>query len=135
MGSSSDTNNYEDNVGECVSIRLDDIKSLCGDHCKMKDPARVERIINEFVRGGPKRLQLVSDFDYTITKQRTTDGTPVLSSFGILNACKSLPKSFLEQTKDLHHKYRPIEIDPHIETKEKIQCMIDWWTKTGELLV
>ncbi|XP_061399942.1 7-methylguanosine phosphate-specific 5'-nucleotidase [Musca vetustissima] len=116
-------------------IRLKDIEPLCNDNCKIKNPERLEKILNEFGRGGTDRLQLVSDFDYTITKQRKSDGSPVLSSFGILNACESLPQRFIDESKNLHNKYRPIEIDPHIPINEKIQCMIEWWTKTGELLV
>ncbi|XP_075168166.1 cytosolic 5'-nucleotidase IIIB [Haematobia irritans] len=116
-------------------IRLKDVGPLCGENCKIKDPIYVEKILNEFVKGGPDRLQFVTDFDFTITKQRMIDGSPVLSSFGILNACESLPQSFVEESRKLHHKYRPIEIDPHIPINEKIQSMIDWWTKTSELLV
>lgn len=136
MGSSAETTNQQE-APECAAniLRLSDIKPLNDANCKIKDPARVERIINEFVNGGPERLQLVSDFDFTITKQRMSDGSPVLSSFGIFNACQSLPKSFLEESQKLHQKYRPIEIDPHIPTKDKIQHMIEWWTKSGALLV
>ncbi|XP_030375374.1 7-methylguanosine phosphate-specific 5'-nucleotidase [Scaptodrosophila lebanonensis] len=114
-------------------VNWQDIVALTQSHCKMRDPSRVERIINEFVQGGPERMQLVSDFDYTITKQRTEDGGPVPSSFGIFNACKSLPVSFKEESNKLYHKYRPIEIDPHMPPEEKVQYMIEWWTKSGKL--
>lgn len=134
MGSSTELKQQEDVASDFV-VRLQDIKLLSDDHCKIKDPTHVERIINELVKGGTDRLQMVSDFDYTITKQRTPDGKQVLSSFGIFNACKSLPPRFIEESNKLYHKYRPIEIDPHIPTKDKIRHMIDWWTKTGELLV
>ncbi|XP_064537951.1 7-methylguanosine phosphate-specific 5'-nucleotidase [Drosophila montana] len=120
----------EDGLGY---VHIQDIPALNQEHCKMLDPQRVERIINEFVCGGPERMQLVSDFDYTITKQRTDDGLPVLSSFGIFNECKSLPPVFKTETDKLFHKYRPIEIDPHMPKAEKIQYMIEWWTKSGEL--
>ncbi|XP_052838361.1 7-methylguanosine phosphate-specific 5'-nucleotidase [Drosophila gunungcola] len=112
---------------------IQDIPALKQDHCRMRDPAKVERIINEFIMGGPERMQVVSDFDYTITKQRTEDGGAVPSSFGIFNACQSLPKNFKEETDKLYHKYRPIEIDPHMPIAEKVQYMIEWWTKSGEL--
>eukprot|EP00099_Drosophila_melanogaster_P020427 NP_611895.1 cytosolic 5'-nucleotidase IIIB [Drosophila melanogaster] len=114
-------------------LRLQDIPALTQDHCRMRDPAEVERIINEFVIGGPERMQIVSDFDYTITKQRTEDGGAVPSSFGIFNACQSLPENFKAETDKLYHKYRPIEIDPHMPIAEKVQYMIEWWTKSGEL--
>ncbi|XP_037952549.1 7-methylguanosine phosphate-specific 5'-nucleotidase [Teleopsis dalmanni] len=116
-------------------FRLEDLPMLCQTHCRIKDRQKVELIINEFIYGGPNRLQLVSDFDFTITKQRTNDGTPVLSSFGIFNACKSLPANFIEESKRLYKKYRPIEIDPHLPTDEKIKHMIDWWSKSSDLLI
>ncbi|XP_055920455.1 7-methylguanosine phosphate-specific 5'-nucleotidase [Eupeodes corollae] len=116
-------------------LYLKDIPKLSQSHCKMKDPKRVEKIINELILGGVDRLQVVSDFDYTITKQRTEDGSKVLSSFGILNACKSLPSSFVEESGKLYDKYRPIEIDPHIPVQEKVKYMVEWWRKTGDLLV
>lgn len=122
------------NCDATLPIRLANIPSLNQPHCKIKDPQRVERIINEFMHGGFQRLQLVSDFDYTITKQRMDDGTPVLSSFGIFNACKSLPRDFIEESKKLYHTYRPIEINPRIPLEEKVQHMIDWWTRSGSLL-
>lgn len=115
-------------------LRLEDIPILNQKNCKMKEPKRVEEILNEFTAGGVDRLQFVLDFDYTITKQRTEDGSQVLSSFGILHACKSLPKEFLEESSKLYHKYRPIEIDPHIPVHEKCQHMVQWWKKTGALL-
>lgn len=116
-------------------IRLTDIKPLCGRHCKIKDVERVERILNEFIKGGPQRVQLVSDFDYTITKQRAPDGKPVLSSFGMLNACESLPSYFVEESNKLYKKYRPIEMDPKMPAEEKVKYMIEWWTKSSDLLM
>ncbi|XP_062135582.1 7-methylguanosine phosphate-specific 5'-nucleotidase [Drosophila sulfurigaster albostrigata] len=114
-------------------LRIQDIPALNQSNCKMRDPERVEKIINEFVSGGPERMQFVSDFDYTITKQRTEDNLPVLSSFGIFNACKSLPTYFKEESDKLFHKYRPIEIDPHMPIEEKVQHMIEWWTQSAKL--
>lgn len=78
--------------------------------------------------------QVVTDFDFTLTKQKTEDGKPVLSSFGMFNKCKSLPKSFLDESKKLYEKYRPIEICPKMTQDEKRKHMIDWWVSSGDLL-
>ncbi|KAM8713191.1 hypothetical protein ACLKA7_013493 [Drosophila subpalustris] len=120
----------DDKVG---FIRIQDIPALNQSHCRMRDPQLVEKIINEFVCGGPERMQFVSDFDYTITKQRTEDNEAVLSSFGIFNTCKSLPSYYKDETDKLFRKYRPIEIDPNIPIGEKVEYMIEWWTKSAEL--
>lgn len=131
MGNNGCEQQNADNKLGYVSIK--DIPALNQSHCKMRDPMRVERIINEFICGGSERMQFVSDFDFTITKQRTDDNVAVLSSFGIFNACKSLPPYFKTESDKLFHKYRPIEIDPHMAIEEKVQYMIEWWTKSAEL--
>lgn len=115
-------------------IKISEIPVLCSVHCKIKNPENVERIINELIDGGARKLQVVSDFDFTITKQKLENGDPVLTSFGILNACKSLPPNYLKESNRLYHIYRPLEIDPSIPVAEKVQHMIDWWKQSGELL-
>ncbi|ALC41872.1 CG3362, partial [Drosophila busckii] len=126
----NDEQSVDDRTGY---VRLQDIPALNQSHCRIREPAVVENKINELINGGPERMQVVSDFDYTITKQRTDDGTAVPSSFGIFNACKSLPDNFKAETDKLYHKYRPIEIDPHMPIDEKVNYMVEWWTKSGAL--
>lgn len=108
-------------------IRLDDIDVLTRSNCKIREPERVERIINAMINGGHEQLQIVTDFDYTLTKQKTDDGKPILSSFGMFNKCKSLPKSFIVESNKLYKKYRPIEICPKISEEEKKKLMVEWW--------
>ncbi|XP_055678485.1 7-methylguanosine phosphate-specific 5'-nucleotidase isoform X1 [Lutzomyia longipalpis] len=115
-------------------IRVEDIDVLCSDSCKIKDPARVERMLKELVAGGTQRLQVVTDFDHTITKQKLENGQKVLTSFGIFDECKSLPQNFRKESRGLYEKYRPIEVDPTVPMPEKIQAMIEWWRLSNELL-
>uniref|UniRef100_A0A1L8DXY4 5'-nucleotidase n=1 Tax=Nyssomyia neivai TaxID=330878 RepID=A0A1L8DXY4_9DIPT len=115
-------------------IHVEDIDVLCSASCKIKDPARVERILRELVAGGTGRLQIVTDFDYTITKQRMDNGQKVLSSFGIFDQCKSLPQHFRKESQLLYEKYRPIEVDPTVPMPEKVEAMIEWWRLSNELL-
>lgn len=116
-------------------VKLNSIEILNRSNCKIKDTIKVERFINELISGGVKKLQIVSDFDFTITKQRHhEDGAKVLTSFGIFNECQSLPITFRKESDNLFVKYRPIEIDPKISIEKKTQFMIEWWTQTGDLL-
>lgn len=116
------------------SVQLSEIDVLARPNCKIKDPQRVERIINDIISGGKNELQVVTDFDFTLTKQITDDGKPVLSSFGMFNKCKSLPKSFLDESKKLYQKYRPLEICPKITQDEKRKHMEKWWQMSDDLL-
>lgn len=115
-------------------IKLSDIDVLSRPNCKIKNPERVEEIINNIIVGGPDQLQVVTDFDYTLTKQKSDDGKLVLSSFGMFNKCKSLPQSFITESRKLYEQYRPIEICPKIPHDEKVIHMIDWWKKSADLL-
>ncbi|XP_055625847.1 7-methylguanosine phosphate-specific 5'-nucleotidase [Toxorhynchites rutilus septentrionalis] len=115
-------------------FQLADVSVLNRDHVKIRDPDKVQHMLNELVAGGIEKLQMVTDFDYTITKQKLDNGEKILTSFGMFNECRSLPVHVLEESQKLFEKYRPIEIDPLMPLDEKIVYMIEWWTKTGELL-
>lgn len=115
-------------------IQLNDIDLLNQPHCKIRDRQRVEQIINEIVKGGANDLQVVTDFDFTLTKQIAANGKPTLSSFGMFNRCKSVPTSLRDGSKKLYEKYRPIEIDPNLSQTEKKAKMVDWWTESSELI-
>lgn len=113
-------------------IKIADIPALCSSKCKIQNPERVERLLSEMIAGGHEKLQIVSDFDFTITKQHFSDGTHMVSSFCILESCPSMPAEVVTQTRELVRKYRPIEIDAAIPIPDKINVMIEWWTKSSD---
>lgn len=51
-------------------------------HVHIKDRVRLNKLLNKIIDGGVNNLQIVFDFDRTITKQHE-DGKEFLSSFGI----------------------------------------------------
>ncbi|KAH1027824.1 hypothetical protein HUJ05_001261 [Dendroctonus ponderosae] len=95
-------------------------------HIKNKD--KLNEILNNIARGGLRKLQVVSDFDKTITKQHE-DGIPHLSSFAMFSRIRSAAEdeTYQATVKKLRQKYYPIELDPHIPVKDKIKHMEDWW--------
>lgn len=115
-------------------VHINEIPLLCQPNCKIKDVRKLETKINDFICAGLDRLQVVSDFDYTITKQRTEDGTPVLTSFNIFEACESLPPEVLKESRRQEEKYHPLEIDPKIPKEEKVKYMLEWWSEADKLL-
>lgn len=112
-------------------IKIADIPALCSTKCKIQNPERVERLLSEIIAAGHEKLQIVSDFDFTITKQHFADGTHMVSSFCILESCPSMPAEVVAKTRALSHKYRPIEIDATISIPDKLNVMIEWWTKSS----
>lgn len=62
------------------SVKLEDVDVLLKDSVRIHDRSHVEGVINSLVIGGSEKLQIISDFDRTLTKQHV-DGKPTLSSF------------------------------------------------------
>ncbi|XP_014225102.1 7-methylguanosine phosphate-specific 5'-nucleotidase-like [Trichogramma pretiosum] len=114
-------------------LTIEDIRILKSQHVHMKDECLVLQKINKIIREGSNKLQVVSDFDLTLTKQHE-NGTPILSSFGIFRKCKQLPDSYKDETRLLYEKYRPIEIDPNIPMETKISAMNEWMTISHKML-
>lgn len=115
-------------------FKLTDNLLFTSPHVRIKNMEKVEHILNELINGGIHKLQVVTDFDYTITKQHLSNGEKVLTSFGMFDNCKSLPESYKKESLRLVEKYRPIEIDPHMSISEKIDHMIEWWSQSSDLL-
>ncbi|XP_060530323.1 7-methylguanosine phosphate-specific 5'-nucleotidase [Cylas formicarius] len=112
---------------------IQDTGLLTKNTVRMKNPNHVNEILNNLIIGGIQRLQVVSDFDRTITKQHE-NGIPHLSSFAIFGRCPSGTEQFLATAQELRKKYYPIEIDPTMSLEEKIPHMEMWWKKSEEAI-
>ncbi|XP_011693801.1 PREDICTED: 7-methylguanosine phosphate-specific 5'-nucleotidase [Wasmannia auropunctata] len=114
-------------------LTIDEFPALRSKHVYIKDEAAVLETINAIRQGGVNNLQIVTDFDLTVTKQHI-DGNHVLSSFGMFRKCKQLPQRYLDEARDLYNKYRPMEIDPEMSLKQKADAMRDWMSAAQNLL-
>ncbi|XP_014223977.1 7-methylguanosine phosphate-specific 5'-nucleotidase-like [Trichogramma pretiosum] len=109
-------------------FKIDSIAdSLLSSKVHLKDEATVFEKINKIITDGPERLQVITDFDFTITKQHE-EGQPMHSSFCIFKKSKQLPSSYLEQSRVLFEKYRPIELDPRVPRELKARLLDTWMT-------
>ncbi|KAL7107905.1 hypothetical protein ACP275_06G082700 [Erythranthe tilingii] len=80
---------------------------------------------------GPSKLQVIADFDATLTKY-WIDGQRGHSSHGLLQ--QGNPEFDLKRQK-LYDYYHPLEINPTIPLDEKAKLMEEWWEKTHALLI
>lgn len=120
-----------------------EISVLSKQHVHIKDKIRINQLLNKIIDGGRTKLQVVFDFDRTLTKQHE-NGKVYQSSFGkfgkflyepcimqclpgIFRHCRSITQQFLEIEESLRSKYYPIEIDPKIPFEEKREAMEEWW--------
>uniref|UniRef100_A0A8C4TFT2 5'-nucleotidase n=1 Tax=Erpetoichthys calabaricus TaxID=27687 RepID=A0A8C4TFT2_ERPCA len=96
----------------------------------IRDRKKVEVTLECFRKGGPNRVQVISDFDMTLTRF-AYNGTRVPTC----HSKRTIFKHFFAQLKDLLNTYYPIEIDPALTVEEKLPFMVEWGTKAHNFLV
>ncbi|XP_034448878.1 cytosolic 5'-nucleotidase 3-like isoform X2 [Hippoglossus hippoglossus] len=100
----------------------------------MKDPERVQEILESMVKAGSNTVQVISDFDMTLTRF-AHNGKRCPTCHNILDNSMLITDDCKVKLKDLLNKYYPIEIDSTRSIAEKLPLMVEWWTKAHELLV
>lgn len=85
---------------------------------------------------GPESLQIISDFDMTMTKF-TVNGKRGCSSHGVIEMNESglLGEDYLAKSKALCAKYRPLEWDASLSHEEKTKFMLEWWNGAHDLMI
>eukprot|EP00903_Cladosiphon_okamuranus_P010506 g9937.t1 len=101
----------------------------------------VFRDVEEFKRkrralkaGGSDRLQIISDFDFTMTKF-WVNGRRGDSCHAVIDNSGLLAESFHERTTQLRNHYYPLEVAPDLAYEEKFDMMVEWVTKAHEAMV
>ncbi|KAJ8414349.1 hypothetical protein AAFF_G00052190 [Aldrovandia affinis] len=100
----------------------------------MRDRQRVEEIIQSLRRAGPSTLQVISDFDMTLTRF-AHNGKRCPTSHNILDNSNLISEDCKKNLKELLNTYYPIEIDSGRTVEEKLPHMVEWWTKAHDLLI
>uniref|UniRef100_A0A4W4HNR4 5'-nucleotidase n=1 Tax=Electrophorus electricus TaxID=8005 RepID=A0A4W4HNR4_ELEEL len=100
----------------------------------MKDPEHLEQILESIKDSGPNTLQVISDFDMTLTRF-AYNGKRCPTSHNVLDNSKLISKTCQAEMKNLLNTYYPIEIDSTRSIEEKLPLMVEWWTKVHNLLI
>ncbi len=104
-----------------------------GPHVKVNKPDKVEQVLARMRAGGPERLQVLADFDMTLTRVHR-DGKKLECSWGVMESSPLLPASYTERTAAVKAKYLPIEHDSSLTVQEKIPHMEAWYREANGLL-
>lgn len=98
------------------------------------NPEKFYKQKKKLKKDGAKNLQVISDFDRTITKC-FVDGKRAPSLIGLLREKNYLPSAYTKKSKELFSQYHKIEIDPKIPLNVKKGEMLNWWKKHFALLI
>lgn len=122
---------------QCVEPSRDSsrmIPELSNPSVCMKDPQRVQEVLEAMMRSGLNTLQVISDFDMTLTRF-AFKGKRCPTCHNILDNSDLISDDCKVKLKELLNTYYPIEIDSSRSVDEKLPLMVEWWTKAHELLV
>lgn len=73
-------------------------------------------------------VQVITDFDYTLTRYCDSQGDTCWTTYGVLDAAAATMSPELENIFErLKTKYQPIEYDPHMSIAEKTPHMEEWY--------
>ena len=83
---------------------------------------------------GLDHLQIVSDFDNTISSFKTNEGHKVPSTFGCFEESQGIVRVEMQQKMlAALHKYLPYELDPTLPRELKKVFMNEWNEKVSEI--
>ncbi|KAI7980194.1 Cytosolic 5'-nucleotidase 3 [Camellia lanceoleosa] len=95
------------------------------------DPELLHKKKSAIRLAGPAKLQVIADFDATLTKY-WIDGRRGQSSHGLLQQGNPV---YDVKRRELYEYYHPLEFNPTIPLDKKAKLMEEWWGKTHALLI
>nr|XP_045585014.1 cytosolic 5'-nucleotidase 3-like isoform X2 [Procambarus clarkii] len=113
---------------------LEKLGLLNADHIRIKNLSRVEELVTTITESGFSSLQVIADFDRTLTRV-WYNGKMCETCHGIMDNSSLMPAFYREEANKLLAKYYPIEIDPKMSEEEKIPHMIEWYEQIHKLIV
>ncbi|XAR64920.1 5'-nucleotidase [Bertholletia excelsa] len=114
-----------------------EMESISGGACNgapdvvVADPELLEKKKAAIRLAGPAKLQVIADFDATLTKYWIT-GRRGQSSHRLLR--QGNPEYDIKR-QELYEYYHPLEFNPTIPLDEKAKLMEEWWGKSHGLLI
>ncbi|XP_032806955.1 cytosolic 5'-nucleotidase 3-like isoform X1 [Petromyzon marinus] len=121
-------------VKDCLNPPSFKMPAFADQKVHMKDPARVQQIVDCLISGGPKKLQVITDFDMTLTRF-SNNGKRCSTCHNAIESCNLMTEEIKKQMAALKSKFYPIEINPNLSAEEKIPFMVNWWSKSHDLMV
>jgi len=104
------------------------------DNVVIANPAIWEKEKAAFVRAGAGKLQVLCDFDRTLTLN-VAYGRKASTFISVLRKRNYLSSEYARKAQALADKYYPLEKDLSLALAEKKKLMATWWRKHFQLLV
>ncbi len=98
------------------------------------NPKNFELKKKKFIALGSNSIQVVSDFDKTLTTA-VYNGTKTNTAISQMRQNNLLGEEYAKRSFVLFDKYHPLEIDPSLLIEKKIHLMEEWWSEHLKIIV
>lgn len=100
----------------------------------MPSPERLRAKLNKFISEGCDNLEVLSDFDHTISRSKH-NGVVCPTSHRILQLSGLFTQEFEAEVNRLFKHYHAIEVDSEVDFATKYKEMDAWWDITNGMIV
>ncbi|GBL95244.1 Cytosolic 5'-nucleotidase 3A [Araneus ventricosus] len=116
-----------------ISRIIDTMDVFNKENVHIKNRDHVEEIVSQLIKGSASKLQIISDFDQTLSRIHK-NGKQCATTYGIFKQSPLASDEYKKKSLGLFNHYHPIEVDPHLTKEEKEPYMIEWYTKSRNLM-
>ena len=107
------------------------IKCLTQPNVYIKNIKNVENVLSAMMNDGPLNLQLVTDFDQTLTKYTCSDGRKCPTSYDVINNSRLTSESLSKKQMEVDQFYDWVEKDRSLSLEERLPHVKGWYEKTN----
>ncbi|VUZ40809.1 unnamed protein product [Hymenolepis diminuta] len=101
----------------------------------IKYPDRVRRKLSRMIHHGHENLQIISDFDWTLSRAVTKEGELNATCHGIFERDPEITNEARTKLRMLKQTYGSVEFDKNIPNSFKIPYMLEWWDISHRVIV
>lgn len=102
----------------------------------ISDPAVFARKRAAMIAAGHSKLQVIADFDRTLSAFLTANGSMCKASHQLLESCVGFNNATFQPKMDaINSKYFALEISHEITEEQRALHMLDWWHQAHDLLL
>jgi HAD superfamily hydrolase (TIGR01544 family) len=98
-------------------------------------PDQLFSTVNFLIADGADHVQIISDFDRTLSSAYSVSGDASSSSHGVIENSQLLHADYRSKAYNLFLKYYPLEIDSNLDEISKTKAMIEWWELAHNLMI
>ncbi|KAH8849175.1 Cytosolic 5'-nucleotidase 3A [Schistosoma japonicum] len=101
----------------------------------IKNKKIVEKKLEILATCGNDKLEIVTDFDRTLSKHRHKNGELAPTCYSIFESDPELTETTKSMLVSQRAKYYPIEVDRNLTESEKVPYMLEWWGLAHDAIV